>query len=99
MEWVTSPSEPIPGDVQMPGFTEIDLVSYSGNSASGDFLHSLNVTDIHSTWVESRAVMGKARSGCLIDRFHGTYPPNYNKGTHLITGKGPTQFQLVPKDF
>jgi hypothetical protein len=51
-------------DVKTPGFTEIDLVSHSGNSASGEFLHSLNVTDIHCTWVESRAVMGKARSGC-----------------------------------
>jgi hypothetical protein len=52
-------------DVQMPGFTEIDLVSHSGNSASGDFLHSLNVTDIHSTWVETRAVMGKSQFGVL----------------------------------
>jgi hypothetical protein len=52
-------------DVQMPGFTEIDLVSHSGNSASGDFIHSLNVTDIHSTWVETRAVMGKSQIGVL----------------------------------
>ena len=52
-------------DVQMPGFTEIDLVSHSGNSASGDFLHSLNVTDIHSTWVETRTVMGKSQIGVL----------------------------------
>jgi len=52
-------------DVQMPGFTEIDLVSHSGNSASGDFLHSLNVTDIHCTWVETRAVMGKSQIGVL----------------------------------
>jgi len=29
-------------------------------------------------------------------RFHGTYPPNINEGTHLISGKGPTQFQVVP---
>lgn len=48
-----------------PGFTEIDLVSHSGNSASGDFLHSLNVTDIHCTWVETRAVMGKSQIGVL----------------------------------
>jgi hypothetical protein len=34
-----------------------------------------------------------------IDRFHGTYPPNYNEGHHLITGKGTTLFQVVPKDF
>ena len=52
-------------DVKTPGFTEIDLVSHCGNSASGEFLHSLNVTDIHSTWVESRAVMGKSQIGVL----------------------------------
>jgi hypothetical protein len=52
-------------DVKSPGFTEIDLVSHSGNLASGEFLHSLNVTDIHSTWVESRAVMGKSQIGVL----------------------------------
>ena len=52
-------------DVKTPGFTEIDLVSHSGNSASGEFLHSLNVTDIHTTWVESRAVMGKGQIGVL----------------------------------
>ena len=52
-------------DVKTPGFTEIDLVSHSGNSASGEFLHSLNVTDIHCTWVESRAVMGKSQIGVL----------------------------------
>ena len=52
-------------DVKSPGFTEIDLVSHCGNSASGEFLHSLNVTDIHTTWVESRAVMGKSQIGVL----------------------------------
>src|SRR6202790_4219084 len=29
-------------DVQSPGFTEVDLVSHSGNSASGEFAHTLN---------------------------------------------------------
>ena len=52
-------------NVHTPGFTETDLVSHSGNSASGEFIHSLNVTDIHSTWVESRAVMGKSQIGVL----------------------------------
>ena len=50
-------------DVATPGFTEIDLVSHSGNSADGEFLHSLNVTDIHTTWVETRAVLGKHQHG------------------------------------
>jgi len=48
-------------DVQVPGFTEIDLVAHSGDRAEGDFVHSLNVTDIHTTWVETRAVMGKSQ--------------------------------------
>jgi len=42
-----------------PGFTEVDLVSHSGDCADGEFLHSLNVTDIHTTWVETQAVLGK----------------------------------------
>ena len=44
-----------------PGFTEIDLVSHSGDCADGEFLHSLNVTDIHTTWVETQAVLGKGQ--------------------------------------
>jgi transposase InsO family protein len=46
-------------DVKTPGFTEVDLVSHSGNSASGEFAHTLNVTDMHTTWTESRAVLGR----------------------------------------
>ena len=48
-------------DVTVPGFTEVDLVSHSGNCADGEFIHSLNQTDIHTTWVETRAVLGKAQ--------------------------------------
>jgi hypothetical protein len=48
-----------------PGFMEIDLVSHSGNAASGEFLHSLNVTDLATTWVETRAVLGKGQSGIV----------------------------------
>jgi transposase InsO family protein len=48
-------------DVTAPGWAEVDLVAHSGDCAAGEFVHSLNVTDIDSTWVESRAVMGKAQ--------------------------------------
>ena len=48
-------------DVTTPGFTEVDLVSHSGNSADGEFGQSLNLTDIHTGWVETRAVMGKGQ--------------------------------------
>ena len=48
-------------NVTEPGFTAIDLVSHSGDCADGEFLHSLNVTDIHTTWVETQAVLGKGQ--------------------------------------
>ncbi len=52
-------------DVTTPGFTEIDLVSHSGDCAEGEFAHSFNLTDIHTTWTETRAVLGKGESGIL----------------------------------
>jgi transposase InsO family protein len=48
-------------DVTVPGFTEIDLVAHCGDSGDGEFLHSLNLTDIHTTWVETRAVLGRGQ--------------------------------------
>jgi hypothetical protein len=50
-------------NVTAPGFTEIDLVAHCGDRADGEFVHSLNVTDIHTTWVETRAVLGKGERG------------------------------------
>ena len=49
-------------DVSVPGFTELDLVAHAGHRADGEFAHSLNVTDIHTTWVETRAVLGRGES-------------------------------------
>jgi hypothetical protein len=48
-------------DVAVPGFTEIDLVAHCGSLGDGEFVHSLNVTDIHTTWVETAAVLGKSQ--------------------------------------
>jgi len=48
-------------DVTVPGFTEIDLVAHGGESGDGEFAHSLNLTDIHTTWVETRAVLGRGQ--------------------------------------
>jgi hypothetical protein len=49
-------------DVTVPGFTELDLVAHGGDRADGEFAHSLNVTDIHTTWGETRAVLGRGES-------------------------------------
>lgn len=52
-------------DIHEPGYVEIDLVSHSGPSASGEFLHSLNLTDIHTGWGETRAIMGRGERGVV----------------------------------
>ncbi len=44
-----------------PGFLEIDLVAHDGGSAYGDFIQSLDATDIASGWTETRAVRNKAQ--------------------------------------
>jgi hypothetical protein len=48
-------------DVQQVGYLEIDLVSHSGASAAGEFLHTLDCVDIQTTWVERQDFMGKSR--------------------------------------
>ncbi len=52
-------------DVTRAGFTEIDLVSHSGDCAEGEFAHSFNLTDIHTTWTETYAVLGKGQTGIV----------------------------------
>jgi len=52
-------------DVRQPGYLEIDLVSHSGASAVGEFLHTLDSVDIQTCWVERQAVLGKGRHGVV----------------------------------
>jgi transposase InsO family protein len=37
------------------------LPKHAGDCADGEFAHSLNVTDIHTTWVETGALLGKSQ--------------------------------------
>ena len=52
-------------DVKSPGFEEADLVPHSGESGFGEFIYSLNLTDICTQWTETQAVMGKGQIGVL----------------------------------
>lgn len=53
------------GDVRVPGFPEVDVVSHSRNVARGEFAYSLNVTDLHTTWTETCAVLGKGEAAMV----------------------------------
>lgn len=48
-----------------PGFTEIDLVDHGGGSTEGDYLFTLNVTDVATGWTEVRAVKNRAQK-CTV---------------------------------
>ena len=52
-------------DISGPGYVEVDLVSHSGPSASGEFVYSFNITDIYTGWTETRAVLGKGEAGIV----------------------------------
>lgn len=44
-----------------PGFVEIDLVGHDGGNGSGEFVQTLNVTDVCTGWTETQAVKNKAQ--------------------------------------
>ena len=48
-------------DEQRPGFVEIDLVGHDGGDSRGEFLHTLDVTDVCTGWTETQAVRNKAQ--------------------------------------
>lgn len=52
-------------DVSQPGFVEADTVAHCGGSLMGDFIWSLTVTDIKTTWTELRVTWNKGAHGVL----------------------------------
>jgi hypothetical protein len=44
-----------------PGFTEMDLVAHDGGNARGDYIHTLDFTDIKTGWTECVAARNKAQ--------------------------------------
>ena len=63
-------------DISQPGFMEADTVAHCGNSLSGDFVWSLTMTDIQTTWTENRATWNKGATGVLeqIQRIEASLP-------------------------
>lgn len=46
-------------DEQRPGFVEIDLVGHDGENIGGDYIQTLDVTDVCTGWTETQAVRNK----------------------------------------
>ncbi|MGZ3622568.1 MAG: hypothetical protein ACXWPS_19755 [Ktedonobacteraceae bacterium] len=50
-------------DDAVPGFVEVDLVAHCGESTHGEYLNSLTMTDISTTWTECFALRNRSQPG------------------------------------
>lgn len=48
-------------DENRPGFMEIDLVAHCGATTAGEYINTLNVTDVCTGWTETQGVINKAQ--------------------------------------
>ena len=53
-------------DENEPGFFELDLVGHCGGSGSGEFLYTLNMTDVFSGWIALGGTKGRGEKGTLL---------------------------------
>ena len=51
--------------IEKPGFMEADTVAHCGNNLAGDFIYSLTMTDVCTSWTENRAVWNKKSADVL----------------------------------
>jgi len=52
-------------DTSQLGYAEIDTVAHNGGDPSGEFIFTLDLTEIFGGWSEQEAVMGKGETGVL----------------------------------
>ena len=45
-----------------PGFMEVDLVAHGGDSARGEYLHSLDMVDVATRWTECLAIVNRSQA-------------------------------------
>lgn len=54
------PALRIPWDIPEPGHFEVNLVHHCGSSTTGDYLHTLQMSDVATDWSERVAVLGRS---------------------------------------
>lgn len=52
--------EPWPEDT-VPGYEELDLVAHCGEKNAGDYVSTLSIIDIATTWIEHTAILGRSK--------------------------------------
>ena len=63
-------------DIDRPGYVEADTVAHCGGRLEGDFVWTVDMTDVHSQWTECRAVWNKGRYGVVsaVGEIEGALP-------------------------
>jgi hypothetical protein len=54
------PMKRISWQEQEPGHFEVDLVHHCGPSASGEYVHTIQMIDVATAWSERRAILGRS---------------------------------------
>jgi len=54
-----------PWDEEEPGFLEIDLVAHRGTTTAGEYVHTLDATDIATGWTDCAALANKSQLSVL----------------------------------
>ncbi len=52
-------------DIDSPGYVEADTVAHCGGRLEGDFVWTVDLTDVHTQWTECRAVWNKGQHGVV----------------------------------
>ena len=52
-------------DENKPGFVEVDLVAHCGETTRGEYVNTLNMTDVCTGWTVCAAFMGKSEQFCV----------------------------------
>ena len=53
------PLKLLEGEIEVPGFTEMDTVAHCGDDIAGTYTHSITMTDLFSGWTENSSVWTK----------------------------------------
>lgn len=63
-------------DENQPGFLEIDLVAHCGNNTRGEYINTLDMTDVATGWTVCAAFMGRSERFCVeaIEEARPSFP-------------------------
>lgn len=63
-------------DENQPGFLEIDLVAHCGDNTRGEYINTLDMTDVATGWTVCAAFMGRSERFCVeaIEEVKSSFP-------------------------